>query len=158
MQTHETDSTEKPESNEVTGTFETLNGKAKLHAIPGQRSTSGKTRAGKSPKVTLDNLLDRYPLYSDRSNAEGVEGLIVGGYSITKIVSQRGSHGLVVACIDETKATYAMKIEAQLQEMEMDNLALTGITHQINCTKTCTFLDFTEGSKKGEKKSPSWTY
>jgi serine/threonine protein kinase len=55
--------------------------------------------------------------------------LIVGGFTITKMVSETGAHGMVVACTDDTKARYAMKIELQPHEMDMDNLAMTEITN-----------------------------
>src|ERR1700685_608863 len=132
MHTNEGDSIGSPESSEVTS--KRRNENTKPQGIPSKIPAGDKLRTmDNSPKVTLDNLFHRgrYPYFS--CNPREVEGLIVGGFTITKMVSQTGAHGLVVACTDDTKARYAMKIELQPHEMCMDNLAMTEITnHPLN--------------------------
>ena len=128
MQTHKSDSTGSPESREVTS--KRRNENIKPQAIPPTISAGGKARAvGNTPKVTLENLFGRPRSSYLLRNPVDIEGLTVGGFTITKMVSQTGSHGTVVACTDDTKARYAMKIELCPHEMDMDNLAMTEITN-----------------------------
>jgi hypothetical protein len=159
MQTHESDSTGSPESSEVTS--KRLNENAKPRAIPPTISASGKARAAdNSPKITLDNLFDRPRASYFFCNPRDVEDLTVGGFTITKVVSQTGAHGIVVACTDDTKARFAMKIELRPHEMDMDNLALTEITnHPSNRLREDLHIPrLYRGFKEAEKKSQSWIY
>jgi serine/threonine protein kinase len=51
----------------------------------------------------------------------------VGPYTVDKIVSENGSHGLVASCVDINGTQYAMKIERQSEEMSTDTIAYTEI-------------------------------
>ena len=122
--------THKSESREVTS--KRRNENTKPQAIRPKISASDKARAVRNSPITLDNMFHHrrgsYSSYLSCSPRD-LEGLIVGGFTITKMVSQTGTHGAVVACTDDTKARYAMKIEIQPHEMDMDNLAMTEITN-----------------------------
>jgi len=78
--------------------------------------------------ITLDNLFNS----ATRSLAcqpGDIAGLTVGEYTITKIISQNGGHGLVVVCVDNSGVKWAMKIERENKLMAVDNLAMTEMSN-----------------------------
>jgi hypothetical protein len=109
-------------------------------------------------KVTLDNLFNSTDTRSLACQPGDIAGLTVGEYTITKIISQNGGHGLVVVCVDNSGVKWAMKIERENQKTAVDNLAKCRITRRIYWKITCTSLVFKKVSTKAGKKSPSWSY
>ena len=105
-------------------------------------------------KITLDNLFDSANTRSLACQPGDIAGLTVGEYTITKIISQNGGHGLVVLCVDNSGVKWAMKIERENQKMAVDNLAMTDMSnHQANLLENNLHIPrlqkgFNEGGKE----------
>src|SRR5271155_5894067 len=75
-------------------------------------------------KMVLHPVEQSYYYQSELQNARA------GGFRITGLISDCGSHGYVVSCTDETKRLYAMKIARDYHEISADVAALSEIaTH-----------------------------
>ena len=87
--------------------------------------------------VTLENSSAVILSSSLDLPGQDITGLKVGEYTISNIISQNGSHGLVVECVDNAGAKWAMKIERSAEEMAVDNLAMNEISnHPMNRDQT----------------------
>ena len=56
-----------------------------------------------------------------------IKNFIVGSFCVTGVISDEGSHGLVVTCTDHHNRLYAMKIERCRREMSADVVAFAEI-------------------------------
>lgn len=64
-----------------------------------------------------------------------VKDFDIGSFKVRGVISDDGAHGLVVSCIDIGNATYAMKIERGMHEMDTDAIAHSEISaHPIIAT------------------------
>jgi hypothetical protein len=62
-----------------------------------------------------------------------VKDFAIGQFDITGVISNSGSHGLVLSCMDHNKTHLAMKIERKCGSMSVDNEAFQEIsTHKFN--------------------------
>src|SRR5271154_2587892 len=104
--------------------------------------------------ITLDNLFNSANTRLLACQPGDIAGLTVGEYTITKIVSQNGGHGLVVVCVDNSGVKWAMKIERENQKMTGDNLAMTEMSnHAANLSEKNLHISrlqkgFNEGAKE----------
>jgi serine/threonine protein kinase len=57
-------------------------------------------------------------------NSSETQDFVIGGFKVVGVISEAGTHGLVVSCTDAANKPYAMKIERKYQAMKNDNVAL----------------------------------
>lgn len=92
---------------------------------------------------TLENLFSKkgdlvWPI-------EAVTGFMFGSYTVLRVISQIGAHGLVVSCVDSQNRIYAMKIERQKEDMETDSKSFMTISAKLKDEHDIRVPRFIEG-------------
>src|SRR5438045_4032965 len=74
--------------------------------------------------ISLDNLFNETGQLAWKPSQ--VKDFMVGDFKITGVISNVGSDGLVLSCVDEKNTQYALKLRRE-SSVGIDNVALRGI-------------------------------